>query len=305
MTRITLAGGIGTTMAALSRILAGPGIRIRVLITDSYHGQNTYGDESVEFIRLDVQDAGSLKAAFQDTERACLWTGAHADHAGLDQAFVDAASLAGATFLVNVRDNAWACARDMLDRQPQDVLGRTRIHSTGHWIVTTLVCPSIYMESIFALATAWVPLGHWGGTAGNGRAGLVDRLDVLTAMACILREGPERHGEKVYYLTGPAAVSMGYIADYLSQSLDHRVTYRYRTDEEQQQIYRDAGWSPKAIAQIVAMEKSIRLGLAAKTTDDLTALIGRPAKSVIEWITEHRADFIAFAQPTLEKPALF
>jgi len=302
MTRITLAGGMGTAMDTLSRVLAGPGIRIRVLITDSYRGQNAYGEGAIEFIRLDLQDAGALKAAFQDTDRACIWTDANDQHAGFEQALIDAALLSGVTYLVNIRESAAGTrSRAVRGLPPIDPLGQTRGRFTGQEIVTTLVYPSIYMESIFALASVWVPLGRWGGTAGNGRAALVHHLDVLTATARILREGPAHHGEKIYYLTGPTAVSLGYIADYLSQSLGHKVTYRYRTPGEQGRIYRDAGLSPKAIGYLLAVDKSIRLGEAAMTTEDLTALIGRPAKSVVDWISEHRADFTVGSQPATAK----
>ena len=292
MTRITLAGGIGAVMDALSRILTGPGIRIRVLITDSYCGQNVYGDAVIEFVRLDLHDAGSVKAAFQQTDRACIWTGSHDDFASVDLSLIDAARLANVPYLVNVHDSAaWADTGHVLQRQQIDLAGRPGDNVFVPGVVTTLVCPSIYMQSIFALASAWVPLGLWGGTAGNGRVGLVNRLDVLTATACILRDGPERHGEKIYHLTGPAAVSLGYVADYLSQSLGHTVKYRHRTGEEQRRIYRSAGVSATSIEQILSMEQSIRLGEAAKVTGDVPALTGRPAGSVIDWIAGHRSIF--------------
>ncbi|MEA9390511.1 hypothetical protein SJI19_08150 [Acerihabitans sp. TG2] len=279
-------------MDSLSRILAGPGIRIRVLITDSYRGQNVHGDTVIEFIRLDMQDGGSVKVAFQDTDCACIWTGIHEDIAGFDRFLVDAAQLAGVPFLVNVCDSAvWAAMESMLEQPAQNLTGHLRHGLPVRRTVTTLVYPSIYMQSIFAVASAWVPLGLWGGTAGNGRAGLVDRLDVLTATAAILRDGPERHGEKKYHLTGPAAVSLGYVADYLSQSVGHNVTYRYRTQEEQRSIYQTAGLSAQAITQILAMEKSIRLGVVDKVTGDVLTLTGRPAGSVIDWIAGHRTLF--------------
>ncbi len=288
MTRITIAGGTGTLRDALPAALAGRGIRVRMLMTDSLPARSACGGDNIEFMSVDPEDSGALRRAFRDTDRACLWTGAVGGQARYDLALIDAALQAGVPYLVNVAQSATVDGCGYPGYEPQ---GETDAYLAARGGLTTLVRPSLSMDRVFAAARSFVPLGQWGGSAGSGRAGLVDDRDVVAATARILLEGEQRHGHKTYRLTGPAAVTMGYIADYLSESQGRLIKYHYRTVEEQRRVYQDAGLTSQVIDRLLVVETQIRQGMFAATTTDVQDLTGLPARSVIAWIREHRADF--------------
>lgn len=68
--------------------------------------------------------------------------------------------------------------------------------------------------------------GWFSNPLGNARNSFVATRDIATAAAVVLSEGPERHSNKFYDLTGPAPQNMDEIAADLGRAMDKTIEYR-------------------------------------------------------------------------------
>lgn len=129
--------------------------------------------------------------------------------------------------------------------------------------------------------------------AGQGRTSFVDTRDLADVAVLALRD-PATHAGQAYDLTGPEAHTYGKVASLLSAELARPITYepisfprywRALTAADLPRDYRVVQLAINAIA---------RLGLAAKVTDDLPRLLGRPTRTLATYIHDARE---AWARP--------
>jgi uncharacterized protein YbjT (DUF2867 family) len=122
--------------------------------------------------------------------------------------------------------------------------------------------------------------------AGGGRVGVVDARDVAAVAALALRGG---HGGRAYDLTGPEALTFDELAATLDAHLGHPVTYAAPG------LLRFAGRSlregtpPAQVAVMAGLYTIARLGLSARTTDTVEAVLGRPPRSFAAYVADRRA----------------
>jgi uncharacterized protein YbjT (DUF2867 family) len=99
------------------------------------------------------------------------------------------------------------------------------------------------------------------------------------------------HAGKTYWLTGPELLSNYDVAAVLSKLLSRAVTYRELTFAENKAAMIRAG-VPEPIAQQNAQAFSLTAdGDAAWVTDDVPAILGRPARSFEQFAADHAAAF--------------
>ncbi len=157
----------------------------------------------------------------------------------------------------------------------------------------TLLRCNAYMQNFLALAPVIARTSSFGSSAGTGRVGLIDARDVA-AVAVEIAAAPAAHAAhagKTYWLTGPALVSYADVAAVLTQLLNRAVTYRPLRFEEDQAAMVAAG-VPESVAQMNAQAFSlIADGDAEWLSDDVAALLGRPARSFQQFATDHRTAF--------------
>ncbi|XBS69256.1 NmrA family NAD(P)-binding protein [Acerihabitans sp. KWT182] len=288
MIRVTVAGGMWTAADKLFNILSGQGVRVRALIEDPLMKGISRKKGSLEFIGVNLEDPLSLRVAFQDTDRAFLVCGNSARPPRYDLALIDAAVRAGVPYLVNLSEGGGYPGQSAREWQSE-----TDIHLARQSIQTTRIHPSLSFDAVFTVASRFIPMALWGGSAGSGQAALVDSRDVAAAAARILLEGAERHADKRYTLTGPAAVTMGYLADYLSETLARKVRYFRRTRDEQRGVYLNAGLCSTGIDRLLGQDALICNGFYAEITADIVKLTHRPATTAVDWIEEHAEKFVA------------
>ena len=68
--------------------------------------------------------------------------------------------------------------------------------------------------------------GWFSNPLGDMRNSFVATRDIAEAAAVVLTEGPDRHANKFYDITGPAPQSMAEIAEDLSRAMDKKIEYR-------------------------------------------------------------------------------
>lgn len=154
----------------------------------------------------------------------------------------------------------------------------------------TLLRSNAYMQNVLAVAPAIAATSSFGSAAGNGRAGMIDTRDVA-AVAAAIAAAPAAHAGRTYWLTGPELLSNYDVAAALSKLLGRTITYRELTFEENRDAMIRAG-VPEPIAQQNA--QAFRLtadGDAAWLTDDVPAILGRPAHSFQQFAADHADAF--------------
>ena len=154
----------------------------------------------------------------------------------------------------------------------------------------TLLRSNAYMQNVLALAPAIAAISSFGSAAGKGRAGMADGRDVA-AVAAAIAAAPAPHAGKAYWLTGPELISNYDVAAVLSKLLGRTITYRELTFEENKDAMIRAGIAEQ-IAEMNAQAFSLTAdGDAAWVTDDVPAILGRPALSFEQFAADHAAAF--------------
>lgn len=125
--------------------------------------------------------------------------------------------------------------------------------------------------------------------AGNGRTSFIDSRDVAELALTVLRE-PHQHRGRAYVLTGPEALDFHEVARIFSEVLGRPIRYR---SPSLWAFWRRVGprvsWDTFLFMAIVY--SLTRFGKNAPMTDALPRLLGRPARTMRDFVTDYRASF--------------
>ena len=281
--RVLVTGATGTVGAPLVRELLDAEASVRVATRDPERARDAFGDgpEPVEF----------------DLGRPETWGAALAGVDGLfllyppGSAVSDVTEFADAADRVGVEHVAFL---SILGAEKLPVLPHRRIetHIAGTDLAHTFLRASwfaqnlseIHRREIVERDEIFVP-------AGDGVLSFTDARDVAAVAARVLTESG--HADRAYDLTGPAALDFEEVAEIFSEVLDRPIEY---ADPSRltfaRQMYR-RGFSPGFVAFMVAEYSVVRLGRSGRTTDDVEALLGRPPRTVREFVEDYTDEFRA------------
>jgi uncharacterized protein YbjT (DUF2867 family) len=160
----------------------------------------------------------------------------------------------------------------------------------GSGLVHTVLRSNAYMQNVLALAPAIAATSGFGSSAGKGRTGMVDARDV-GAVAAEIAVSPASHAGKIYWLTGPELISNYDVAALLSELLGRTITYTELSFDENRDAMIRAG-IPAPVAEMNAQAFSLTAdGDAEWVTDDVPAILGRPARSFEQFAADHATAF--------------
>jgi uncharacterized protein YbjT (DUF2867 family) len=162
----------------------------------------------------------------------------------------------------------------------------------GSSLAWTFLRPHLYMQNLLRFAGDVAGGGRLAAPMGSRRYPLVDTRDVGAA-AAVLRD-PAEHAGRAYSLTGPAALSYAEIAAQLGALAGRPVEYEAVAPEKLRAGLLEAGipaWRADDLAAIsAAYDESDNAA-----SDDLPALLGRPATSFERFLDDHRETYLAGA----------
>ena len=287
---ITLAGGTGLVGKSLTQALVHDGEQVRVLTRDPKAARAAFGDAKLEIVGVDFDDTATLRTAFTGSDKAFMSYGKSDRQVRDEIALIDAAIGADVPYLVNLSVSGAG------GTNPADVLQwHTEIDAylatTG--VASTVLRPTTFTDTMLKLAANYVPSGAWGGTAGAGRVALIDSRDVAAVSAVILTDDPQRHAGKVYDLSGPMAVTMDEIAEYISAALGTLVEYHARTETQHRAVLERSGLSGLLVDVLLGVDDVIRDNGHAVLSPTVFDLTGHPPRSVKDWVDEHVSLFAA------------
>ena len=282
---VAVAGATGRVGSVIVEGLADAGADVRSLTRDAAAASSTRLCNSV--FEIDYGDANSIARAVEGADVVVISLGSSDDQAVQEIALIDAALHAGVEHVVKVSTWAWPSRMHPIDwhLRVEDHLGTADI---GY----SLLRPMTFSALIGAQAEL-VKANLWGGAAGTAVANLIDVRDVAdVAVRLILSgqaSGPTR---RPYHLTGPGGISMDAIAEHLSTASGRTVNCVHRSPDEQRALLRSLGLPDMIVDILVGIDvEAFASGASSESTSTVEAVLGRPARSIPDWIDDNAALF--------------
>lgn len=122
--------------------------------------------------------------------------------------------------------------------------------------------------------------------AGAGRVAFVDTRDIAEAAAICLLD-PAQHQGQAYTLTGAQALPLHDVAQLLGESLGRPIRYEPASIPGYMRHLRKQGAPLDQIVVLTALHVGLRFGQGASIDPTLPRLLGRPARSLQEYIRDH------------------
>ena len=152
---------------------------------------------------------------------------------------------------------------------------------------TTILRCSFFMQNLHrVVSTHGVDIADRGELfipAGDGRTTFLDARD-SAAVAALALLHPEQHRNVVHHLTGPAALTMDEVAAALSGALHHPVQYTHPSLLAFARRLRGRGVGWDSIGFMAAVYTLTRFGRNQPITDDVHGLLGRPPRTLTEFL---------------------
>ena len=279
MILVTTAGKVGTETA---RLLAQRGEPVRVLVRDPEKA-TALAQAGAEVTQGDLEVPATIDAAMQGVSTVVLVSPAIPAQ---ELNVVASAVRAGAEHVVKITSKASADSPIARRRGQAEIENGLIASGLGY----TLLRNNAYMQNFLMLAPAIAKTSSFGSSAGDGHVGMVDTRDVA-AVAAQIAASPAAHQGKTYWLTGPESLSYADAAVVLSKVLARSVTFHPLTFDEQKQAMTDTG-VPEHIAEMNAQAVTLfTQGDSDWVTDDVPSILGRPARTFEQFVTDHAAAF--------------
>ena len=280
MSCVLVTGSTGNVGREVVRALSARNITTRAADRDPKRVRALFGDD-VEAVRLDYRDPTTFDAANGADALFLLRPPAIADVKDTLLPFVDAARRGGVRHVVFLS----VAGAEKNKLVPHHAVERFLGQTTG-W---TTLRPGFFAQNfgdadrrdIVEDARVYVP-------AGRGRAAFVDVLDVAEVAASVFAN-PKEHDGHAYTLTGAEAVDFRTAAALLTDVLAREVRY----DAASLIGYvlhlraRKMPWAQIGVQTVLHV--GLRLGQAERVDPTLKRLLGRPPRSLREYMEDHRA----------------
>jgi NAD(P)H dehydrogenase (quinone) len=156
------------------------------------------------------------------------------------------------------------------------------------------VRPTVFLQHFFFLRWAAESIARDGTIRlpfGSGRTSPIDTLDIAEVIAAILAS-PAAHVGKVYELTGPKSQDMRGLAAEYSEALGRPVTYvDVPLEQWRDQELRPRGLPEHVYEHFLTMAKMHAANRYDRLTQDVEAILGRPATSARDFVARHAKSF--------------
>lgn len=279
MILVTTAGKVGAEAALLLRQRQLP---VRVLVRDEGKAE-VLAATGAEAAVGDLDDQASIDKAMTDVTGVILVSPAVPAQ---ELNVVASAARAGVAHIVKASSKASADSPIARRRWQTEIEAGLAASGVAH----TLLRSNAYMQNLLALAPSIVKTSGFGSAAGKGRIGMVDARDVA-AVATEIAAAPGAHAGQTYRLSGPKPISNYDVAAVLSKLLGRTITYAELSFDENKNAMIRAG-VPAPIAEMNAQAAALTAdGDSEWVTDDVAALLGRPARSFEQFAADYAAAF--------------
>ncbi|WP_347920032.1 NmrA family NAD(P)-binding protein [Paracoccus marcusii] len=253
--------------------------------------------EGRDAVLFDLDDPRTFGPALFGVDRMNILTGYTIAMTHQTKTVVDAAKKAGVQHIVNQGVFAADDATD--SKYCWFALVEAYIEASG--IAWTHLHPNVFLESMLSVSQ---PIGGTFSTFwGENRVGYVALHDLAAVTAKVLRDGPERHGLKDYYLSTETMTSSE-LATALGEVLDRAIHCTYLNAADMAALFKQGtleveDWYARSSFELLTQFNDGRMGYMGTVKDDVPYLLGRPAIGVRAWAEMHKTQLLAFVdQPS-------
>jgi uncharacterized protein YbjT (DUF2867 family) len=253
--------------------------------------------EGRDAVLFDLDDPRTFGPALHGVDRMNILTGYTIAMTHQTKTVVDAAKKAGVQHIVN---QGVFAAEDATDsKYCWFALVEAYIEASG--IAWTHLHPNVFLENMLSISQ---PVGGAFSTVwGENRVGYVALHDLAEVTAKVLRDGPERHGLKDYYLS-TETMTGSELATALSDVLDRSICCNVLGASEMESLFKEGtleveDWYARSSLELLTQFNDGRMGYMGTVKDDVPYLLGRPAIGVRTWAEMHKEQLLALVdQPS-------
>ncbi len=239
---------------------------------------------------VDFEAPASLAQGLQGVHKLFISHGTYVKQVENEIALIDAAVAAGVKHIVKV-----SVMGPPVKLHPFDWHMKIEAHLATYDVGYTVLRPSTFVDGLDRAVGA-IADGSWGGSAGEGRANLVDTRDIADVGRIALLDDKFIDAQRAYHLTGPASVSMPEVAAEFSRQLGREVRYHHRSRTEQRELLTRAGASELAIEMRLGLDLLFEQSAQAETTSTVSDFTGKAPRSVAAWISDNLSLFASTAK---------
>lgn len=280
--RIAVAGATGRVGRVLIASLANDPVEIVALTRKASNASTETGFQPAQ---IDFERPATLIDAMNGADRLFLAHGTSDQQVVNEIALIDAAIAAGVSHIVKL-----SAMGPPTRLHPFDWHMQIEAYLAERDIGYTILRPSSFMD-VLTRAKTPVAAENWGGTAGDGLVNLIDTRDVADVARVALLDARFPSSQRAYHLTGPACVTMPQVAEKLSRLLGRAVTYQHRSVADHRGLLISSGVREMVADLLLGLDRIFREGVLAETTTTVGDLLGRPARTVSDWLKENLDDF--------------
>jgi uncharacterized protein YbjT (DUF2867 family) len=275
---ILIIGGRSKIGEALIGDLLALGQQIRALVRPGEPADGIPG--GLETVAGDLADEGSLVTAMGGVEKVFLLSSPHPDAVTWHRNAIDAARRTQVQLLV--RSSILGADRESAAEFITAHTASDR-YLEGSGLPYVIVRPNLFLQNIpESTLPAIDASGNFYVNAGQARISMVDARDVAAVAAAALTG--DGHAGGHYDVTGPQALSYSDVAAKLTSALGRQISYVDAPDEAVRQALLGAGLNEWFAGALVGLYQDYRRsgtdGYAAKVTETVQRLTGRPARSL-------------------------
>ncbi len=282
---IFISGGTGTIGQALLRELVTTRATIRVGTRDVEKARAKLA-EGVQVVLADAARPETLPPALDGVEALFLVATPGSAIAVWDRQFARSAREASVKRIVKLSSIG-------ADESPPLIVSGW--HAEGEAAIKEVGVPWTFLRPAgFATnSLGWAPAIRSGNAVeiatGDGKQGIVDPRDIAAvASRALLSSG---HEGKAYTLTGPELLSAPEQLAILGKALGKTIPIEHVTPDFIAQRYAARGLPEEFVAAVREGTTALRDSVAAKRSDDVARVLGRPPGSFGAWVEEHIASF--------------
>lgn len=247
----------------------------------------------VQWVQGELDDARSLRGALEGVTTLVLISPASPRLVERECAMVDAAKAAGVRRVVKLSG---------LGAGPQAPIRLPQAHYTveqhvlASSLAATFVRPNLFYQTLLAAAPSIASEGVIYAPAEDGRISFTDTRDIADVIAAAATS--EQHDGQVYEITGPQALGYAEIAYALGKRIGRKLEYVSISPTAQREYLQGAGvdeWTTEAFVELFGIYRAGHG--SAVLAETVQRVLGRPARGLNDFLTDHRDRFEAVAEP--------
>lgn len=286
--RVLVTGGTGTLGPHITAVLREQGVRVAALVGDRVRAERMLGP-SVDLVEGSFADQPVLTEALEGSDTLVLLTPHGPDMAAVQITLIGQAAKIG-TRVVKISGTSAGIGPDGPEAcRQQDVCEQ---HLAAAGIAWAVLRPNGFMQTLVAgMAGSVRERGIVANPLGGVGIAVVDCADVGAATATVVCD--QSLDGRCHVLTGPTAPTYADIAEIISQATGCAISTTPVTPEQVGEAARANGLSAWEANHLIEMLHLFRTGAAGTVVDDLPQLLGRPARTVRDYVSEQQALFRA------------